>query len=62
MDQPVSEPTPEEFAARARTLELVTLSASDLETLRQGYVGLGAQLARVRSALQPTDRPDRPKP
>ena len=60
MDQPVSDPTPEAFAERARALGLLGLGEADLATLRAGVVGLGAQLARVRAALSPTDRPDRP--
>jgi hypothetical protein len=49
-----------DFAAWAARLGLTRLSAEDLETLRQGWLGLQPQRALIRDAIGPEDRPPCP--
>lgn len=52
--------TPEAFAAWTARLGLTRLSEEDLDTLRQGWIGLQPQLALVRTTIGPDDQPPRP--
>jgi hypothetical protein len=52
--------TPEDFAAWAARLGLEKLTPEDLDQLRQGWIGMQPQLARIREGLRETDKPPAP--